>query len=247
MKSLYAIFLALFSLSGGTLLAQGTLHGKVLDEAGQPLPFVTIGLLTAQDSVLVRATASDQKGVYVFEKLPSGRYRIRTSAVGYHDKFTAYFELTNTPKLVPDITMAAAVSELKEVIVSAKKPFVEQRIDRMVVNVEGSIIASGSTALEVLQKAPGVTVDYQNDLIQLKGKAGVIVQIDGKQCYLSQQDVVALLRTMSSDNIATRALSTSGSKRTLARVPMEPFPWREDQEYTIVNGPASSSTTARLR
>lgn len=213
MKSLYAIYLALFSLSGGTLLAQGTLHGKVLDEAGHPIPFVTVGLLTAQDSMLVRATASDQKGVYVFEKLPLGRYRIKTSAVGYHDLFTAYFELTNTPKLVPDIMMAASVSELKEVVVSAKKPFVEQRIDRMVVNVEGSIIASGSTALEVLQKAPGVTVDYQNDLIQLKGKAGVIVQIDGKQSYLSQQDVIALLRTMSSDNIATIELITNPGAR----------------------------------
>jgi hypothetical protein len=41
--------------------------------------------------------------------------------------------------------------------------------------VEGSIIGSGSTALEVLQKAPGVTVDQQNDLIQLKGRGSVIV------------------------------------------------------------------------
>jgi RNase P/RNase MRP subunit p29 len=109
--------------------------------------------------------------------------------------------------------------------VVAKRPFVEQRLDRTVVNVANSIVASGSTALEVLEKSPGVTVDRQNDALQLRGKDGVIVQIDGRQTYLSTADVVALLRSMPSDNIdnielspilrlprtrpATRALSTS--------------------------------------
>ncbi|WP_373515909.1 outer membrane beta-barrel protein [Persicitalea sp.] len=213
MKTLKAIFLAIFCLSGSTLFAQSTLDGKVLDEAGKPIPFVTIGLMAAQDSTLVKATASDPKGVYVLEGLPSGRYLVKTSAVGYHENFTAYFELADSRKSLPNIVMSVAVNELDEVRIAAKKPFVEQQIDRMVVNVEGSIIGSGSTALEVLQKAPGVTVDYQNDQIQLKGKAGVIVQIDGKQSYLSQQDVVALLRTMSSDNIATIELITNPGAR----------------------------------
>jgi hypothetical protein len=75
--------------------------------------------------------------------------------------------------------------------VSARRPFVEQRIDRTVVNVANSIIASGSTAFEVLEKAPGVIVDRQNDGISLRGKEGVIVQIDGKQSFLPIADVVA--------------------------------------------------------
>ncbi len=213
MKTLHAIFLAIFCLSGSTLFAQSTLDGKVLDEAGKPIPFVTVGLMAAQDSTLVKATAADQQGVYAFEELPSGRYLVKTSAVGYHEHFTAYFELADSRKSLHNIIMAVAINELDEVLIAAKKPFIEQKIDRMVVNVEGSIIGSGSTALEVLQKAPGVTVDYQNDLIQLKGRDGVIVQIDGKQSYLSQQDVVALLRTMSSDNIATIELITNPGAR----------------------------------
>src|SRR3989337_1340519 len=86
--------------------------------------------------------------------------------------------------------------QLNEVTVTGKRPFVENKIDRLVVNVANSIIASGSTALEVLEKAPGVTVDRQNDQISLRGKEGVIVQIDGKQTYLPIADVVALLRNM---------------------------------------------------
>jgi hypothetical protein len=82
-----------------------------------------------------------------------------------------------------------------------------------VINVAGSIIATGSTALEVLEKAPGVTVDRQNDALQLRGKDGVIVQIDGKQTYLAMQDVVNMLRNMSSDNIEKIELITNPGSR----------------------------------
>jgi hypothetical protein len=102
---------------------------------------------------------------------------------------------------------------LQEVEVIEKRPFVEQYIDKMVVNVANSIIASGSTALEVLEKAPGVTVDRQNNSLQLRGKAGVIVQMDGKQTYLSMEDLVTLLSTMSSDNIDQIELITNPSAK----------------------------------
>ncbi|MBU1820893.1 MAG: outer membrane beta-barrel protein, partial [Bacteroidetes bacterium] len=212
MKTLQVVLLCTFCLSG-TLFAQSSINGKVVDKAGPPLPFVTIGLMSAPDSALVKATASDDKGVYVLEGLPSGKYLLKASSIGYGEKFSAYFELAGTRKLMPAISLTAVATELNEVQVTGKKAFIEQQIDRMVVNVEGSIIGSGSTALEVLQKTPGVTVDYQNELIQLNGKEGVIVQIDGRQTYLSQQDVVALLRTMSSDNIATIELITNPGAR----------------------------------
>ncbi|MGV3587473.1 MAG: outer membrane beta-barrel protein [Adhaeribacter sp.] len=83
----------------------------------------------------------------------------------------------------------------------------------MVVNVANSIISSGSTALEVLEKSPGITVDRQNDQLQLRGKEGVIVQIDGKQTYLSTADVVAMLRTMPSDNIDRIEIITNPSAK----------------------------------
>ena len=86
-------------------------------------------------------------------------------------------------------------------------------MDRMVVNVANSIIASGSTALEVLEKAPGVTVDRQNGMLQLRGKDGVIVQLDGKQTYMSMPDLITLLRTMPSDNIDQIELITNPSAK----------------------------------
>jgi outer membrane receptor protein involved in Fe transport len=83
----------------------------------------------------------------------------------------------------------------------------------MVVNVAGSIIASGSTALEVLEKAPGINVNQQNGEITLRGKQGVIVQIDGRQTYLAMAYVIALLRSTSSDNIDQIELITNPSSK----------------------------------
>ena len=179
MKTFNIFILSVLCLSGSTLFAQSTLSGTVLDEAGKPIPFATIGLLAAQDSSLVKATSADPTGVYVLEDLPSGRYLVKATSVGYHEKFTAYFELANSPKQLQDITLAAAVSELNEVRISAKKPFVEQLIDRMVVNVEGSVIVqidgnSGIINIKLKKNRTGGPASLgTNGALSLAGGSGI--------------------------------------------------------------------------
>ncbi|QJW90199.1 TonB-dependent receptor [Spirosoma taeanense] len=192
---------------------QTTLNGAVRDGAGKPLPFASVALLNARDSSLAKGTASDQQGTYAFENVRAGQYIVRVSAVGYQKAHSNALDVATSPVAVPGMTLSEVTGKLAEVQVTAKKPFVEQQLDRTVVNVANSIVGSGSTALEVLEKSPGVTVDYQNDRLQLRGKEGVIVQIDGKQTYLSMQDVIALLRSMSSDNIETIELITNPSAK----------------------------------
>ncbi len=193
--------------------AQTKLSGTILDGKGKPLPFVSVALLNTRDSTIAKGTASDQAGQYAFDNVRTGKYLVRATAVGYQKVLSTAVDVTGAAANVPALTLTETTGQLNTVQVTAKKPFVEQKIDRMVINVENSIVGSGSTALEVLEKAPGVTVDYQNEQLQLRGKEGVIVQIDGRQSYLSQQDVVALLRTMSSDNIASIELITNPSAR----------------------------------
>ena len=64
--------------------------------------------------------------------------------------------------------------------ITAKKPMFEQKIDRMVINVANSITNTGSTALEVLMRSPGVTVKQQNNTLSINGKDGVILILNGK-------------------------------------------------------------------
>ncbi|MCK7553885.1 TonB-dependent receptor [Chitinophaga sedimenti] len=114
--------------------------------------------------------------------------------------FSRPFEVKNAALSLPALVLGEEAKNLKEVSVTARRPFIEQKADKMVVNVENSIVATGGTAMEVLEKAPGVQVD-KDDNISMKGKGGVIVMIDGKPSNMSSQDVAQLLKNMPSSNI----------------------------------------------
>ncbi len=193
-----------------------TISGQVKTATGQPLEFATVLLVQAADSTkLVKGAVSDNAGAYTFENIAPGQYRVGAQQVGYGKTYSAPFavEVGGATVAAPALALAEETKKLGEVTVVAKKPFIEQQVDRTIVNVENSIVASGNTALEVLEKAPGVTIDRQNDQIQLKGKSGVIVMIDGKQTYLSVQEVSNLLKNTPSDNIEKIEIITNpGSK-----------------------------------
>src|SRR5678815_3511313 len=70
----------------------------------------------------------------------------------------------------------------------------------MVVNVEASVTNMGATALEVLEKSPGITVDKDGN-ISLKGKDGVMVLIDGRQSYLGGADLANYLRSLNANQL----------------------------------------------
>ncbi len=193
--------------------ASGKVSGDILDENGKPFPFVNVLLLNAKDSVLVKGLASDDNGKFLFDQVASGNYMTMISMVGYQKEYSAAFRVASEPVKLLATTLKPDTKSLNEVTVVAKKPFIEQQIDRTVLNVENSIVSAGATALEVLERAPGVTVDQQNDQLKLRGKEGVVVQIDGKQTFLSQQELMTLLKNTPSDNIEKIELITNPSAK----------------------------------
>lgn len=214
-----ALLISSFVLTASVAVSQpinrGTVRGQVGTAQNKPVEFTTMMLLKATDSTLVKGAISDADGKYLFENVGAGRYLVSAQQLGFRKTYSAPFAIDEAQPAyeLPAMTLLDESKNLTEVNVVAKKPFIEQQVDRTVVNVENSIVASGSTALEVLEKAPGVTIDRQNDQIQLKGKSGVIVYIDGKQTYLSQQEVSNLLKNTASDNIASIEIITNpGSK-----------------------------------
>ncbi|OQP61153.1 hypothetical protein A3860_05390 [Niastella vici] len=176
----------------------GKITGIVTDVQNRPLPGATILLLRAGDSATVKAGASGEDGKFIFKKLPAGRYIIRITGAGFK-KFTSSMltiDAQHADLVLPAIAIEQANQKvLKEVIVTAKKPMVEHKVDRTIVNVDAMISAAGSNALEVLSKSPGVFVDIDGN-INLNGKGGVLVLIDDKPTYLSAQDLAAYLRSL---------------------------------------------------
>lgn len=186
--------------------------GLVVQDGNQPVSFATVTLLKANDSSLVKGAIADINGQYEFEQVKEGRYLVAATNMGMTRVFSTVFEVKNSPLKLSTLTLSTSSRSLKEVNVTGKKPFVEQRADMTVVNVENSLVSAGGTAMEVLEKSPGVSID-KDDNISLKTKSGVQIMIDGKLTNMSSQDVAQLLRSMPSSNIETIELITNPSAK----------------------------------
>ena len=209
------ILLSMFLLSALCGYAQkGRISGKVMDSKRQPMAYATIMLLQASDSSLVKGAISDSLGSYQLENIPLGNYHISAAMIGYSKSISKMFSLTESKPShqLQALTLEEEAQTLDEVVVEAQRPLLEQQADRLVINVEGSILAGGGTALEVLEKSPGITIDREGN-ISLKGKQGVIVMLDGKQTYLSAQEVSNMLSSMSADAIEKIELITNPSAK----------------------------------
>ena len=202
MKNLFFTFVALLSLLNFDIKAQGKISGQIIDDKNKIVEFASVTLLKAKDSTLVKGALSDQNGSFEFEKIPSGDYLVNISQMGYKKFYTPKFSLdSENPNVkLSNLILLEDSKQLSEVQVVAKKPFIEQQLDKTVVNVENSIVSAGSTALEVLEKAPGITVDKDGN-ISLKGKQNVMVMMDGKPTYMSASDLANLLRNMQSSSL----------------------------------------------
>jgi hypothetical protein len=162
----------------------------------------TVTLLTATDSAIVKTTVTDGKGNYAFINVRgNANYRVRVTSVAYQTVTSAIIPVTgHEDVMAPVINLAELATSLKEVTVTAQKPYIEQKIDRTVVNVNALISNTGSNALEVLEKAPGVVVDADGN-ISYKGKGGVMVMIDDKPTYLSAANLASYLRSLSATSL----------------------------------------------
>ena len=138
------------------------------------------------------------------------------SHVGYTPLYSKVFDLS-TDMVLEDLTMLKAEANLAGVTVSSKKPIVEVKADRTILNVEGTINAVGNDALELLRKSPGVVID-KDDNISLSGKNGVKVYIDGKPSPLSGADLAAYLKSLQSSQIESIELITNPSAKYLSLI-----------------------------
>ncbi|MXV14355.1 outer membrane beta-barrel family protein [Hufsiella ginkgonis] len=195
-------------------LAGSRVSGAVLDAERKAVDFATIHLLRAKDSSLVKVAISAADGTFIFENNAAGNYLVAASMAGYKKGYSKPFELNAGNKIVTleAIRLPAQSRDLKEVAIVSQKPLIERKMDRLVLNVESGSLAAGATAMEVLEKAPGVTVD-KDDNIAMKGKQGVTIMLDGKPTYMSNADVANMLRNMQSSQIETIELITSPSAK----------------------------------
>lgn len=215
----YLIFtpflLTLMAHAGWAQTSGAEVSGRVSDVQGQPVGFATVTLLKAADSSLVKGAITNEAGGYHFQVSVSGRFRVMASQTGMQRVYSEAFSVggSSGSRVLPDLQLRADTHLLGTVQVAASKPFIQFEADKTVVNVENSVVSAGSNAWEILQKSPGVTVDNGTNSIQLQGKTGVVIYVDGKPTYLSRDQLADMLKNMDASSIKSLEIMTQPSAR----------------------------------
>jgi len=207
--------LLLFSLYLSPVYAQSQnkIQGKVLSMDGNPLPYASIRL-QKQNGELIKGTMSDTLGCFSLNAIPHGNYLLQVNIIGYvmHQSTVFIVAGPQSSLEIEDITLIEDAMTLGLVTVKGQKKLIEQTIDKTVMNVENSILAEGNTALELLQKAPGVTVG-EDGQVSLKGRPNVLVMLNGKSTYLSPKELSTLLKGTNSASISKIEIMSNPSAK----------------------------------
>lgn len=206
--------LILFTICYSTpLFAQFSIHGKILNEQGKPFDMVNISLLSLPDSILYMQTSTNESGQYDFRGNTHGNYALRISAVGYETQWSKSYtiasgdHITATPIILKPIAIA-----IEEVRMYGKPPAVQQFVDKMVVQVEQTVLAEGNNVLELLEKTPGIVSDGKGNF-SIQGRTGANIKINGREVYISGAQLANMLRGLQARDIAKLELISSPSSK----------------------------------
>lgn len=185
-----------FILSSVMAMAQLSVTGKITDPSNLPLEFATVAL--KQGEAFVSTVYSDEKGFYKIDAPLKGNFILTVYYVGFN---TNEINLEINKDTSVNITMSVSnASNLQEITIVNKKQVVEQKVDRLVFNVENSIAATGGDALDALKITPGIAV--RNETISMIGKSGMRVMVNDKFIPLSGDELINFLKSIQVSSIS---------------------------------------------
>ncbi|RZK20881.1 MAG: TonB-dependent receptor [Pedobacter sp.] len=204
-KILFILFVMLTSfLFAIRTLAQTSdaVTGTVLMADGKPLEYASVALQNS-DGKGIKGTLTDSLGKFKFSEIQHGNYKISVSSMGFITHQSNVFNISSQRKGMHfgHLKLAEDAQTLNSINISVQKKVIEQSLDKMTINVENSILSEGNTALELLQRAPGIKVD-EDGKISLKGRPGVNVMINGKLTFLSPAELAVLLKGTNSSSVS---------------------------------------------
>ncbi|HMC99044.1 MAG TPA: TonB-dependent receptor [Ferruginibacter sp.] len=212
-KLLFILALTIATALNVSAQTPGKIAGEIKDKTGKGIGAATIMLMRAKDSGLVKTEVSNNNGGYEFRQVKPGNFFIRVTAINMKPAATGMITVADGQSVTaPGVALSPADKALQAVTVTSKKPMIEVRADKTIVNVEGTINAVGNDGLELLRKSPGVMID-KDDNISLAGKTGVKIYIDGKPSPLSGTDLSAYLKSMQSSQIESIEIITNPSAK----------------------------------
>ena len=187
-------------LSASAFAQRGSVSGSLSDIDGNPVSYANVALYQAADSALYKVDVSGEDGKFRLLDIDAGQYYLNASFIGIGEITKTGISVADGNTDIGNIQLEQSAVALDVASVSVERPLVEVQPDRTVFNVEGTINNTGDNALQLMRKAPGVTVD-NNDNINVLGRAGVMVYVDGKRLPLGGEDLANYLKNLPSDQI----------------------------------------------
>jgi hypothetical protein len=183
----------------GQLSAQFVVKGKVVEKNNEVAPYATIALVAGKDSSIVKGAISDDQGLFAIDNISEGSYMVTVQYIGFQKKWTERFTLDSAHAAheFPGIALEEATQNLQELTVKGQRSLVEQKGDRMILNVENSIIAKGNKVEDLLKYAPLVRMSSNG--IKVGNKGNVLILVDGRQT--SESALSNFLQNFSAEEI----------------------------------------------
>ncbi|WP_262922896.1 outer membrane beta-barrel protein [Hymenobacter cellulosilyticus] len=195
-----ALLLLVVLLCATAAQAQTTLTGRAVDTATQEaLSFATIVLKTSTEPATVVASAlADAQGSFQLKAAQPGSYQLQVLMLGYATHSQAVVLATGTPAVsLGTIGLQASTQSLGEVTVTAQRQLVQQKPDRVVMNVGESLLGAGNDAYSILGMAP--SVQLVEGKLSFRGKNNVLVYLNGKR--LPGANLESVLASIPGDQI----------------------------------------------
>ncbi|MGB5435397.1 MAG: outer membrane beta-barrel family protein [Maribacter sp.] len=172
-----------------------SVSGAVKDGDNQSIPFATVFLLQVADTTIVKGVSADENGMFAIQHVLPSTYLIRASYIG------KYSDLIGID-VAKDIKMGTLIIEeqvenLEEVVVASVKPKIERKADRLIFNVENTVVSQGSS-WDVLKRTPGVIAIGEE--LQVRNQSATIY-INDRKVQLSPQEVQNLLENYPAGHI----------------------------------------------
>ncbi len=187
MKNVSLRFVALMAAMMMTMMTFAKIQdwgGRVIDEKGEPMPFVNIVLLSLPDSAFVQGATTDMDGVFkIVTDVNEGLFKV--TSVGYQTLYINAGEgLT--------IQMKEDTQLLSEVVVKGQLPKTHVKGDAMRTTVAGTILEKAGTVSDALSKIPSLEAERDGG-VKVLGRGDAEVYINGRRV----QDMKELSRLRS--------------------------------------------------
>ncbi|MBS1510832.1 MAG: TonB-dependent receptor [Bacteroidetes bacterium] len=184
-----------------------SISGHITDSiTHQPVEYATITIINAATKKTVDGAITDKNGSFTINKLAEGQYQILIQCIGYTECSTAV--TLNDALQLDHILLSKKISNLQSVTVTSTRQAIENKIDKIVFNVDKDITSQGGMATDALKKIPQVSVDI-NGNVELLGNPGILFLINGKPSGIFGNSPADALQAIPASEIQSIEVITS--------------------------------------